>query len=56
MSITKTEFESYVEVQESGATNMFDIVKVGYLSSLETKKVKEIMKNYSQLKKKYGGK
>ena len=33
--ITQEQFEAYVDVQESGVTNMFDVKTVGELSGLE---------------------
>ena len=46
--ITKSEFKSYVSVQMSGVTNMFDVNTVGSLSGLSKAKIMDIMKNYSQ--------
>ena len=51
--ITKEQFETYVDVQESGLTNMFDVRTVGQLSGLEKEQIIEIMKNYGELKDKY---
>jgi hypothetical protein len=51
--ITKEDFEAYVDVQESGVTNMFDVRTVGQLSGLEKEQIMEIMKNYGTLKDKY---
>ena len=51
--ITKEQFEAYVNVQESGVTNMFDVKTVGDLSGLEKEEIMEIMKNYGTLKDKY---
>ncbi len=51
--VTKAEFESYVDVQESGATNMFAVNTVCELSGLEKEKVLNIMKNYRTYKEKY---
>ena len=51
--ITKEQFEAYVDVQESGVTNMFDVRTVGELSGLEKEEILEIMKNYGELKDKY---
>ena len=52
-SITKEKFEAYVDVQESGVTNMFDVRTVGMLSGLDREEVMAIMQNYSNLKEKY---
>ena len=43
--ITQEQFEAYVDVQESGITNMFDIKTVGELSGLEEEEIMVIMKN-----------
>mgnify|MGYP003674803265 CR=1 FL=1 len=51
--ITKEQFEAYVDVQESGVTNMFDVKTVGQLSGLEKEQIMEIMTNYGELKDKY---
>ena len=51
--ITKEQFEAYVDVQESGVTNMFDVKTVGILSGLEKEEIMTIMANYGQLKEKY---
>ena len=51
--ITQEQFEAYVDVQESGVTNMFDVKTVGELSGLEKEEIMTIMKNYGQLKEKY---
>ena len=51
--ITKQQFEAYVDVQESGVTNMFDVRTVQSLSGLNKEEIMEIMKNYGELKDKY---
>jgi hypothetical protein len=51
--ITKEQFEAYVEVQESGQTNMFDVKMVEILSGLEKEEIMTIMKSYGELKEKY---
>lgn len=51
--ITQDEFDSYLEVQESGKTNMFNVSSVSEYSGLSTDKIFTIMKNYSDLKKEY---
>jgi len=52
--ITKEEFQAYEDVRVSGKTNMFDIRMVEFLSGLDRDTIKDIMKNYSSLKEKYG--
>ena len=51
--ITKQQFEAYVDVQESGVTNMFDVKTVGQLSGLEKEQIMTIMTSYGELKDKY---
>ena len=51
--ITKEQFEAYVDVQESGITNMFDVKTVGQLSGLDKGTIVSIMKSYGELKDKY---
>ena len=48
--ITKEQFEAYVDVQESGVTNMFDVKTVGQLSGLEKEQIMKIMTDYGTLK------
>ena len=49
MNITQEQFESYVDVQESGITNMFDVRTVSAHSGLDKQEIMYIMKNYSEL-------
>ena len=51
--ITKEQFEAYVDVQESGITNMFDVKMVESLSGLNKVEIMTIMTNYGKLKDKY---
>jgi len=51
--ITQEQFEAYVDVQESGVTNMFDVKTVGQLSGLDKEQIMTIMKSYGELKEKY---
>ena len=51
--ITQEQFEAYVDVQESGVTNMFDVRTVSLLSGLEKEEIMTIMQSYSELKEKY---
>ena len=46
MEITQEQFQSYVDVQESGITNMFDVRTVESISGLSRAKIMDIMKNY----------
>ena len=52
--ITQDEFDAYVEVQESGITNMFNVSVVSDYSGLSREKIIEIMSNYEILHNKYG--
>ena len=52
--VTQDEFDSYVEVQESGITNMFNVNVVSDYSGLSRDKIMTIMQNYSDLNDKYG--
>ena len=51
--ISREQFEAYVDVQESGVTNMFDVRTVSDLSGLEKEEIMTIMKSYGKLKEKY---
>ena len=51
--ITQEQFEAYVDVQESGVTNMFDVKTVGQLSGLEKEQIMKIMTDYGTLNEKY---
>jgi hypothetical protein len=48
MEITQEQFQSYVDVQESGITNMFDVRTVSAISGLDRDQITDIMKNYSK--------
>ena len=51
--ITKEQFQSYLDVQKSGVTNMFYIGTVEEYSGLERNVVIDIMQNYDKLLEKY---
>ena len=53
ITISKEQFESYVRVQKSGVTNMFDVRNVTALTGLNKKQIMEIMSNYSEIEKFY---
>ena len=53
ITISKEQFESYVRVQKSGVTNMFDVRNVIALTGLDKKQIMEIMSNYGELEKFY---
>ena len=46
--VTKNEFQSYLDVQDSGVTNMFDVRTVKSISGLSKATIMDIMKNYSE--------
>lgn len=52
--ITKTQFGSYVRVQMSGVTNMFDVRAVSALSGLSKDQILTIIKHYDELSRKFG--
>ena len=54
MTITQEQFDAYVEVQELGITNMFNVQVVSDYSGLSRQDIMTIMSNYSELQKKYG--
>ena len=54
MTITQEQFDAYVEVQESGVTNMFNVAVVSDYSGLSRQDIMTIMSNYDVLKEKYG--
>ncbi len=53
ITISKEQFESYVRVQKSGVTNMFDVKNVTALTGLDKKQIMEIMSNYNEIEKFY---
>jgi len=53
MEITKEDFEKYVKVQKSGATNMFDVRNVTALSGLTREQCTAIMEQYGPLSEQY---
>lgn len=53
ITITKKDFQAYLKVQRSGATNMFDIRKVEQLSRLPKAKVLLIMSHYAEYKERW---
>ena len=56
ITISKKQFESYVRVQKSGVTNMFDVKNVTALTGLDKNKIMEIMSNYNEIEKFYNTK
>ena len=56
--VTKKQFQTYLEIRDSGTTNMFDVKKVVELSEgiLKREDCIFIMKNFKELLAKYGEK
>ena len=56
--ITKEQFKTYLEIRDSGVTNMFDVRRVVELSEgiLTKKDCLEIMANFMKLKYEYSKK
>lgn len=55
MNITQSQFRDFLDVRDSGKTNMFDSQMVADLSlCLNPEDVKEIIRNFDALEKKYG--
>ena len=53
MEITEYQFASYVTVQESGVTNMWNVSLVTDLTGLTKDQCIDIMKNYEKYSKKF---
>ncbi len=53
--ISKSEFQSFVRVRDSGVTNMFDTRAVSQFSGLDKEKIINIMKNFNSLSRKFPG-
>ena len=58
MNISKDQFITFEQIRQSGETNMFDTTMIAYLSAdydtpLSVTEIREIRKNYSELKEKY---
>lgn len=53
--ITKSEYEAYEAVRQSGVTNMFAVNVVSDLTGLDIDTIKAIMNQYTELREKYGG-
>ena len=53
MKISKQQFQSYVDVQMSGVTNMYNATLVSQLTGLTKPELINIMQNYDTYKKQY---
>lgn len=49
VKITASDFGKYLAVQGNGATNMFDIKMVEFLTGLSKRKILYIMEHYAEL-------
>ena len=47
------DFIKYLDVRDSGVTNMFDLRNVTALTGLSKEQIMYIMKNFSELEEKY---
>ena len=58
VEVSKEQFQTYLEIRDSGVTNMFDVRKVVELSDgiLKREDCIFIMKNFNELWDKYGEK
>ena len=52
--VSGADFDSYVAVQRSGVTNMWDVARVVDLSGLTWDQVFTIMKNYTRFEEDFG--
>jgi len=54
--MTKEKFQTYLDIQEGGSTNMFNVNQVVILSGYNLTKEDcfDIMKNYGNYEKEYG--
>ena len=53
MEINKEEMQAYEDCRQQGNYNMFDLTNVGFETGLPRDKLLFIMKNYSELMKKF---
>ena len=53
VKVDMLDFLKYLDVRDSGVTNMFDLRNVTALTGLSKEQIMYIMKNFSELDKKY---
>jgi len=53
IKVDMLDFVKYLDVRDSGVTNMFDLRNVTALTGLSKEQIMYIMKNFSELEKKY---
>ena len=52
-NVDMLDFVKYLDVRDSGVTNMFDLRNVTALTGLSKEQIMYIMKNFSELEEKY---
>ena len=52
--ISQQDYDDFIEVRDSGRTNMFNTTNVSFLSGLTKEQVRCIIANFDELTKKYG--
>ena len=53
VKVDMLDFVKYLDCRDSGVTNMFDVRNVTALTGLSKEQIMYIMKNFSELDKKY---
>ncbi len=53
VNVDMLDFVKYLDVRDSGVTNMFDLRNVTALTGLSKEQIMYIMKNFSELEEKY---
>ena len=53
VKVDMLDFVKYLDVRDSGVTNMFDLRNVTALTGLSKEQIMYIMKNFSELEEKY---
>jgi hypothetical protein len=53
VKVDMLDFVKYLDVRDSGVTNMFDLRNVTALTGLSKEQIMYIMENFSELEKKY---
>jgi hypothetical protein len=53
VKVDMLDFVKYLDVRDSGVTNMFDLRNVTALTGLSKEQIMYIMKNFSKLEEKY---
>ena len=53
VNVDMLDFVKYLDVRDSGVTNMFDVRNVTALTGLSKEQIMYIMKNFSELEEKY---